>query len=164
MVNFRKMLDEFREKKRIKVQKEREQLCIDFFANEWKSIEYSKDDFEIPDMPNGIWVMCNNKGSNWLYQAYLFTRSLCSKQLRLKFGDFTKSYKEGEKLYRISDIPEDLWMSTDDFPRPTSPCWILCRYTDDHYEVVNYSKGIWVTELDFPVKPKAFFVLQYLID
>lgn len=63
--------------------------------------------------------------------------------------------------FEYSIIPEDLWMSTADFPRPTSPCWILCRYTDDHYEVVNYSKGIWVTKLDFPVKPNVFFVLQY---
>lgn len=159
---FRKMLNRLHEKRRIEAQKMREQMCIDFFANEWKSTEYSKDDFEIPDMPKGIWVMCKHKWDNWFYQAYLLTRTFCSKQLRLKKGDFTKSYKEGEKLYRISEIPESLWMNVDDFPRPTQPCWILCHYTDNYYEVVKYGEGEWITELYFPLKPKAFFVLQYI--
>lgn len=162
MVDFKKMLNRLHEKQRIEAQKKREQMCLVFFANEWKFTEHPLDDFAIPYMPKGIFVMRRQAESTWPYQSYLLNYSLCSERLQLNFGDFTKSYKEGEKLYRISEIPDSLWMNVDDFPRPTQPCWILCRYTDDYYEVVNYSEGAWITELYFPVKPKAFFVLQYI--
>lgn len=61
----------------------------------------------------------------------------------------------------IPKFPQHLWLTLDEYPRPTRPALLLCDY-GEHYEVIRYANNTWTTELDFPVKPKKYFVLKYL--
>lgn len=67
-----------------------------------------------------------------------------------------------EWLTSVVNFPEELWFSVEEYQRPTRPALLLCDYRIGHYEVVEYSNQTWTTELCFPVKPKRYFVLDFL--
>lgn len=80
----------------------------------------------------------------------------------LYYGEYRTSNKP--KWYiPIPKFPHYLWLDLDKYPRPIRPALLLCDY-GEHYEVVRYANNTWTTELDFPVKPKKYFVLKYLND
>lgn len=62
----------------------------------------------------------------------------------------------------VENFPDGLWLSVEDYPRPTCPALLLCDYGTGHYEVVEYANKIWTTELSFSVKPTRYFVLDFL--
>ena len=152
-----------REQKRISEQFALEKKCVEYFD---KSVPRWTGSLEeligSPPLPEkGIYLIGRFKKDTFSLQAVRLHRLYEGGRLVLSYGDY--SYRSPfEWLTSIKNIPEELWLSVEDYPRPTCPTLLLCDYGTGHYEVVEYAHKTWTTELCFPVKPTRYFVLDFL--
>lgn len=153
-----------KERKRISEQFALEKKCVEYFDKSvprWTgSLEELIGSTPLPE--KGIYLIGRFKKDTFSLQAVRLHRLYEGGRLVLSYGDY--SYRSPfEWLTSIKNIPEELWLSVEDYPRPTCPTLLLCDYGTGHYEVVEYAHKTWTTELCFPVKPTRYFVLDFLI-
>lgn len=153
-----------REQKRISEQFALEKKCVEYFdksAPRWTgSLEDLIGNTSLPQ--DGIYLLGKFEKESFPLQAVRLHRLFEGGRLVLSYGDY--SYRSPfEWLTSIKNIPEELWLSVEEYQRPTRPTLLLCEYDSGHYEVVEYADKTWVTELCFPVKPIRYFVLDFLI-
>ena len=165
MFSFKKYFDKKKEQKRIAQQRVLEKKCVDYFD---KSISRMTGSLEmlVGDMPlsvEGIYLLGKFINDSFPLQAVRLHCFYEGSRPVLSYGDCPKR-SPYEWLTAVENFPKELWLSVDDYPRPTCPALLLCDYGCGHYEVVEYENGTWVTQLCFPVKPTRYFVLDFLKD
>lgn len=165
MFSFKKYFDKKKEQKRIAQQHMLEKKCVDYFD---KSVSRMTGSLEmlVGDMPlsvEGIYLLGKFINDSFPLQAVRLHCLYEGSRPVLSYGDYPQrsSY---EWLTAVENFPKELWLSVDDYPRPTCPALLLCEYGSGHYEVVEYENDTWVTQLCFPVKPTRYFVLDFLKD
>lgn len=151
-----------KERKRISEQFALEKKCVEYFDKSvprWAgSLEELIGSTPLPE--KGIYLLGRFKKDTFPLQAVRLHLLYEGGRLVLSYGDY--SYRSPfEWLTSIKNIPEELWLSVEDYPRPTCPTLLLCDYGTGHYEVVEYAHKTWTTELCFPVKPTRYFVLDF---
>ena len=160
---FKKYFAKRREQKRIAQQYALEEKNVEYFktsVSRWTgSLEDLADNINLLD--KGVYMLGKFNKTSFPIQAVWLHRLWEGGKLMLSYGDYT--YRSPfEWLISIENLPEELWFSVEDYPRPTRPALLLCEYSSGHYEVVEYSNKTWVTEFCFPVKPIRYFVLDFL--
>lgn len=155
-------LEKRQEKKRMSKQYALEKACVDYFNN---GIPRMTGDIvelvnNIPVGMKGIPLLAKFGKGNFPIQAVKARTPFEDNEIRLYYGDYVYRHKP-EWVIQIKDFPSGMWLSVEDYPRPTRPALLLCDYGSDHYEVVEYENKVWVTELCFPVKPIRYFVLDF---
>ena len=116
----------------------------------------------IPIGWDGLPLLIKSDNNSYPLQAVKACISDAWDEIRLYYGDYPYLYTP-EWVMQIKDLPSGLWLSVEDYPRPTRPTLLLCDYKG-HYEVVEYAHKTWTTELCFPVKPTRYFVLDFLTE
>ena len=155
-------LEKRQEKERIKKQRVFEDACVEYFnrnITQIKDIDVLKDN--IPIGCNGLPLLVKSDSNSYPLQVVKAIIPFEDSDIRLYYGDYLYRHTP-EWVMQIKDFPLELWLSVEVFPRPTCPALLLCYYGAEHYEVVEYENNTWVTELCFPVKPKRYFVLDFL--
>ena len=157
--------EERKERKRISEQYALEKKCVEYFDKSvprWTgSLEELIGSTPLPEKE--IYLLGKFKKDSFPLQAVRLHRSWWNERLTLSYGDY--SYNSTyEWITSVENFPNELWFSTEDYPRPTRPTLLLCEYNSGHYEVVEYTDKTWVTELCFPVKPTRYFVLDFLAE
>ena len=155
--------EERKERKRISEQYALEKKCVEYFDKSvprWTgSLEELIGSTPLPEKE--IYLLGKFKKDSVPLQAVRLHRSWWNERLTLSYGDY--SYNSTyEWMTSVENFPNELWFSTEDYPRPTRPTLLLCDYGTGHYEVVGYAHKTWTTELCFPVKPTRYFVLDFL--
>lgn len=165
MFSFKKYFDKKKEQKRIAQQHVLEKKCVDYFD---KSVSRMTGSLEmlVGDMPlsvEGIYLLGKFINDSFPLQAVRLHCLYEGSRPVLSYGDYLQR-SPYEWLTAVENFPEELWLSVDDYPRPTCPALLLCEYGGGHYEVVEYENKTWTTQLCFPVKPTRYFVLNFLKD
>lgn len=160
---FKKYFAKRREQKRIAQQYALEKKNVEYFktsVSHWYgSLEDLADNINLPDQ--GVYLLGKFNKTSFPIQAVRLHRLLEDGKLALFYGDYT--YRSSfEWLIPVGNLPKELWLSGEEYLRPTRPALLLCEYGSGHYEVVKYSNKVWITELYFPVKPIRYFVLDFL--
>lgn len=149
------------EKKCMSKQYALEKACVDYFN---KCVPRVDDITELADnIPigmKGLPLLVKSDSNSYPLQAIKANIYFEDDNIQLSYGDYPYLYTP-EWVMQIKDFPSKLWLSVEEFPRPTCPALLLCDYGTGHYEVVEYANKTWVTELCFPVKPKRYFVLNF---
>lgn len=163
MEYFKKYFAKRREQKRIAQQYALEKKNVEYFKTSVSlrtgSLEDLTDNINLPD--KGVYMLGKFNKTSFPMQAVRLHRLWKGGKLVLSYGDYI--YRSPfEWLTSVENLPEELWFSVGDYQRPTRPALLLCEYGSGHYEVVEYSNKIWVTELCFQVKPTRYFVLDFL--
>lgn len=152
-----------KERKRISEQYALEKKCVEYFDKSvprWmESLERLMSGTPLPE--KGIYLLGKFKKDCFPLQAVRLHRSWWNERLMLSYGDYS-CHSTYEWMTSVENFPDGLWLSVEDYPRPTRPALLLCDYGTGHYEVVEYANKIWTTELSFPVKPTRYFVLDFL--
>ncbi len=157
-------LEKRQEKKRMAKQYAFEKVCVDYFNNCVPRVdEITELADDIPVGKKGIPLLAKFNKSSYPMQAVRACISFEDDKIRLYYGDYPYLHIP-EWVMQIKDFPSELWLSVEDYPRPTCPTLLLCEYDYGHYEVVEYADKTWVTELCFPVKPIRYFVLDFLTE
>ena len=163
MEYFKKYFAKRREQKRIAKQYELEKKSVEYFKTSiphwYGSLENLADNINLPD--KGVYMLGKFNKTSFSIQAVRLHRLWEGGKLVLSYGDYS-CRSPFEWLTSVENLPEELWFSVEDYQRPTRPALLLCEYNSGHYEVVEYSNKIWVTEFCFPVKPIRYFVLDFL--
>lgn len=165
-MKIKKVLKAYFEKRQKKelVKKQRifEDACVEYF-NKYitpvTNIEELKD--SIPIGRKGLPLLVKSDSNSYPLQAIKACILFEDDNIQLSYGDYPYLHIP-EWVMQIKDFPSSLWLSVEEFPRPTCPTLLLCDYGTGHYEVVEYANKTWVTELCFPAKPKRYFVLDFL--
>lgn len=164
MFSFKKYFDKKKEKKRIARQHVLEKSCVDYFN---KCVPHVDDLTKLVDnIPigwDGLPLLVKSDNKSYPLQAVKARIPHDWDEMRLYYGDYPYLYTP-EWVMQIKDFPSELWLSVEDYPRPTCPALLLCEYGSGHYEVVEYENKTWTTQLCFPVKPTRYFVLDFLKD
>ena len=165
MEYFKKFFAKRREQKRIAQQYALEKKNVEYFNSSvyrWtSSLEDLANNINLPD--KGVYMLGKFKKTSFPMQAVKLNRLWKGGKLVLSYGDYI--YRPPfEWLISIKNLPKELWFSVEEYQRPTRPALLLCDYSSEHYEVVEYSNKTWVTELSFPVKPIRYFVLDFLTE
>lgn len=159
---LKKYFKYLQDKKFIKKQNMLEKACVEYF-NKYitpvTNIEELRD--SIPIGMKGLPLLVRSDSASYPLQAIKAHIYFEDDNIQLSYGDFPYLHKL-ELIIPIERFPSSLWLSVDEFPRPTCPTLLLCDYGTGHYEVVEYENKTWVTELCFPVKPERYFVLNFL--
>lgn len=139
--------------------------CVDYFD---KSVSRMTGSLEmlVGDMPlsvEGIYLLGKFINDSFPLQAVRLHCLYEGSRPVLSYGDCPQR-SPYEWLTAVENFPKELWLSVDDYPRPTCPALLLCEYGGEHYEVVKYENKTWITQLCFPVKPTRYFVLNFLKD
>lgn len=154
-----------KERKRISKQYALEKKCVEYFDKSvprWTgSLEELIGSTPLPEKE--IYLLGKFKKDSFPLQAVRLHRSWWNERPMLSYGDYSY-HSTYEWLTSVENFPNELWLSTEDYPRPTRPTLLLCEYNSGHYEVVKYADKTWVTELCFPVKPTRYFVLDFLTE
>lgn len=157
--------EERKERKRISEQYALEKKCVEYFdksVSRWTgSLEELIGSSPLPK--KGIYLLGKFKNDSFPLQAVRLHRFGVDERLMLSYGDYS-CHSTYEWLTSVENFPNELWLSVEDYPRPTRPTLLLCEYNSGHYEVVEYADKTWVTELCFPVKPTRYFVLDFLTE
>ena len=149
------------EKKRMSKQYALEKECVDYFSNCVPRVDdITKLADNIPIGMKGLPLLVKSDSNSYPLQAIKARTPFEDNEIRLYYGDYVYRHKP-EWVMQIKDFPSGMWLSVEDYPRPTRPALLLCDYGSDHYEVVEYENKVWVTELCFPVKPIRYFVLDF---
>lgn len=164
MFSFKKYFDKKKEQKRIAQQHVLEKKCVDFFNNCVPHVDdLTKLVDNIPIGWDGLPLLVKSDSKSYPLQVVKARIPHDWDEMRLYYGDYPYLYTP-EWVMQIKDFPSELWLSVEDYPRPTCPALLLCGYGSGHYEVVEYENSTWVTQLCFPVKPTRYFVLDFLKD
>lgn len=151
-----------KERKRISKQYALEKKCVEYFDKSvprWTgSLEELIGSTPLPEKE--IYLLGKFKKDSFPLQAVRLHRSWWNERPMLSYGDYS-CHSTYEWLTSVENFPNELWLSAEDYPRPTRTTLLLCDYKG-HYEVVEYAHKTWVTELCFPVKPTRYFVLKFL--
>ena len=157
--------EEHKERKRISEQYALEKKCVEYFDKSvprWTgSLEELIGSTPLPEKE--IYLLGKFKKDSFPLQAVRLHRSWWNERPMLSYGDYS-CHSTYEWLTSVENFPNELWFSTEDYPRPTRPTLLLCEYNSEHYEVVKYAEKTWVTELCFPVKPTRYFILDFLTE
>ena len=158
-------LEKHREQKRISQQYILEKKCVDYFNKDMlRMTNFTRELVKTIDVKvNSIPIIAKFNKDKFSIQAVNVCKSFDNKDIELYYGQFLYS-KTPEWFALIKDLPEELWMSVEEYSRPTRPVLLLCDYDANHYEVVEYADKEWVTELCFPVQPTRYFVLEFLTE
>lgn len=159
---LKKYFKYLQDKKFIKKQNMLEKACVEYFNKHITpvtNIEELRD--SIPIGMKGLPLLVKSDSASYPLQAIKAHIYFEEDNIQLSYGDFPYLHKL-ELIIPIERFPSSLWLSIDEFPRPTCPTLLLCDYGTGHYEVVEYENKTWVTELCFPVKPERYFVLNFL--
>ena len=152
-----------KERKRISEQYVLEKKCVEYFdksvPRRTGSLEKLISNTPLPE--KGIYLLGKFNKDSFPLQAVRLHRSWWNERLMLSYGDYS-CHSTYEWLTSVENFPDGLWLSVEDYPRPTRPTLLLCDYGTGHYEVVGYAHKTWTTELCFPVKPTRYFVLDFL--
>lgn len=152
------------EEKRMSNQYALEKACVEYFN---KCVPRVDDITELADnIPigrKGLPLLVKSDSNSYPLQAVKACIPFEDGNIRLYYGDYTYLHTP-EWVMQIKDFPSKLWLSVEEFHRPTHPTLLLCDYGTRHYEVVEYENKTWVTELCFPAKPKRYFVLDFLTE
>ena len=152
------------EKRHMSKQFALEKVCVDYFN---KCVPRVDDITELADnIPigrKGLPLLIKSDNNSYPLQAVKARIPHEWNEMRLYYGDYPYLYTP-EWIMQIKDFPSELWLSVEDYPRPTCPTLLLCDYGTGHYEVVEYAHKTWTTELCFPVKPTHYFVLDFLTE
>lgn len=149
------------EKKCMSKQYALEKACVEYFNKHITpvtNIEELRD--SIPIGMKGLPLLVKSDSNSYPLQAIKAHIYFEDDNIQLSYGDFPYLHKL-ELIIPIERFPSSLWLSVEEFPRPTCPALLLCDYGTGHYEVVEYENKTWVTELCFPFKPKHYFVLNF---
>ena len=150
------------EKKCMSKQYALEKACVDYFN---KCVPRVDDITELADnIPigrKGLPLLVKSNSNSYPLQAVKACIPFEDDNIQLYYGYYPYLHTP-ERVMQIKDFPSSLWLSVEEFPRPTCPTLLLCDYGTGHYEVVEYANKTWVTELCFPAKPKRYFVLDFL--
>lgn len=150
------------EKKCMSKQYALEKACVDYFN---KCVPRVDDITELADnIPigrKGLPLLVKSNSNSYPLQAVKACIPFEDDNIQLYYGYYPYLHTP-ERVMQIKDFPSSLWLSVEEFPRPTCPTLLLCDYGTGHYEVVEYANKTWVTELCFSVKPKRYFVLDFL--
>ena len=150
-----------KERKRISEQYALEKACVDYFNKCVPRVDdFTKLVDNVPIGRDGLPLLIKSDNNSYPLQAIEARISDVWDEMRLYYGDYPYLYTP-EWVMQIKDFPSELWLSVEDYPRPTCTTLLLCDYKG-HYEVVEYAHKTWVTELCFPVKPTRYFVLKFL--
>lgn len=155
-------LEKRQEKERIKKQRVFEDACVEYFNKHITpvtNIEELRD--SIPIGMKGLPLLVKSDSNSYPLQAVKACIPFEDDNIQLYYGYYPYLHTP-ERVMQIKDFPSSLWLSVEEFPRPTCPTLLLCDYGTGHYEVVEYANKTWVTELCFPAKPKRYFVLDFL--
>lgn len=153
-----------KERKRISEQYALEKACVDYFNNCVPRVDdFTKLVDNVPIGWDGLPLLIKSDNNSYPLQAVKARILDVWDEMRLYYGDYPYLYTP-EWVMQIKDFPSELWLSVEDYPRPTRPALLLCDYGTGHYEVVEYAHKIWTTELCFPVKPTRYFVLDFLTE
>ena len=155
-------LEKRQEKKRMSKQYALEKACVDYFSNCVLCVDdITKLADNIPIGMKGLPLLVKSDSNSYPLQAIKACIPFEDNEIQLYYGDYIYRHKP-EWVIQIKDFPSGMWLSVEDYPRPTRPALLLCDYGSGHYEVVEYENKVWVTELCFPVKPIRYFVLDFL--
>ena len=164
-MRIKKVLKAYFEKRQKKelVKKQRifEDACVEYFNKHITpvtNIEELRD--SIPIGMKGLPLLVKSDSDSYPLQAIKAHIYFEEDNIQLSYGDFPYLHKL-ELIIPIKWFLSSLWLSVEEFPRPTCPALLLCDYGTGHYEVVEYKNKTWVTELCFPVKPERYFVLSF---
>lgn len=150
------------EKKRMSKQYALEKACVDYFNKCVPRVDdITKLVDNIPIGTKGLPLLVKSDSNSYPLQAVKARIPFEDNEIQLYYGDYVYLHKP-EWVMQIKDFPSGMWLSVEDYPRPTRPALLLCEYSSGHYEVVEYSNKTWVTEFCFPVKPIRYFVLDFL--
>ena len=153
-----------KERKRISEQYALEKACVDYFNNCVPHVDdLTKLVDNIPIGWDGLPLLVKSDNKSYPLQVVKACIPHDWDEMRLYYGDYPYLYTP-EWVMQIKDFPSELWLSVEDYPRPTCPALLLCDYGTGHYEVAEYAHKIWTTELCFPVKPTRYFVLDFLTE
>lgn len=153
-------LEKRQEEKRMAKQYALEKACVDYFNN-CVPLSITKLADNIPIGRKGLPLLIKCDSNSYPLQAVEACIPFEGGNIRLYYGDYFYLYTP-EWVMQIKDFPSGMWFSVEEFHRPTRPALLLCDYGTGHYEVVEYENKTWTTELCFPVKPKRYFVLDFL--
>lgn len=163
MEYFKKYFAKRQEQKRIAQQYALEKKNVEYFktsvSRRTGCLEDLADNINLPD--KGVYMLGKFNKTSFPMQAVRLHRLWEGGKLVLSYGDYTY-HSPFEWLISVENLPEELWFSVEVYQRPTRPALLLCGYDLGHYEVVEYSNKIWVTELCFPISPIRYFVLDFL--
>ena len=155
-------LEKRQEKKRMSKQYALEKACVDYFNNCVLRVDdITKLVDNIPIGMKGLPLLVKSDSNSYPLQAIKACIPFEDNEIQLYYGDYVYRHKP-EWVIQIKDFPSGMWLSVEDYPRPTRPALLLCEYGSGHYEVVEYENKTWTTELCFPVKPIRYFVLDFL--
>lgn len=155
-------LEKRQEKKRMSKQYALEKACVDYFSNCVLRVDdITKLVDNIPIGTKGLPLLVKSDSNSYPLQVIKACIPFEDNEIQLYYGDYVYRHKP-EWVIQIKDFPSGMWLSVEDYPRPTRPALLLCDYGSDHYEVVEYENKVWVTELSFPAKPTRYFVLDFL--
>ena len=150
------------EKKRMSKQCTLEKACVDYFNKCVPRVDdITKLVDNIPIGTKGLPLLVKSDSNSCPLQAIKACTPFEDNEIQLYYGDYVYLHKP-EWVMQIKDFPSGMWLSVEDYPRPTRPALLLCEYGSGHHEVVEYENKTWVTELCFPVKPIRYFVLDFL--
>lgn len=155
-------LEKRQEKKRMSKQYTLEKACVDYFNKCVPRVDdITKLVDNIPIGMKGLPLLVKSDSNSYPLQAIKACTPFEDNEIQLYYGDYVYLHKP-EWVMQIKDFPSGMWLSVEDYPRPTRPALLLCEYSSGHYEVVEYSNKTWVTEFCFPVKPIRYFILDFL--
>ena len=155
-------LEKRQEKKRMSKQCTLEKACVDYFNKCVPRVDdITKLADNIPIGTKGLPLLVKSDSNSCPLQAIKACTPFEDNEIQLYYGDYVYLHKP-EWVMQIKDFPSGMWLSVEDYPRPTRPALLLCEYGSGHHEVVEYENKTWVTELCFPVKPIRYFVLDFL--
>lgn len=150
------------EKKRMSKQYALEKACVEYFNNCVPRVDDITELADnIPIGRKGLHLLVKSDSNSYPLQAVRACIPFEDGNIRLYYGDYPYLHIS-EWVMQIKDFPSKLWLSVEEFHRPTCPALLLCDYGTGYYEVVEYENKTWVTELCFPVNPKRYFVLDFL--
>ena len=158
-------LEKRQEKKRVSKQYALEKACVDYFNKcvprmTGNIVELADD---IPIGMKGLPLLVKSDSNSYPLQAVKARIPFEDNEIQLYYGDYVYLHKP-EWVMQIKDFPSGMWLSVEDYPRPTRPALLLCEYGSGHYEVAEYEYKTWTTELCFPVRPIRYFVLDFLTE
>lgn len=157
-------LEKRQEKKRMSKQYTLEKACVDYFNKCVPRVDdITKLVDNIPIGTKGLPLLVKSDSNSYPLQAVKARIPFEDNEIQLCYGDYVYLHKP-EWVMQIKDFPSGMWLSVEDYPRPTRPALLLCEYSSGCYEVAEYENKTWTTELCFPVKPIRYFVLDFLAE
>ena len=125
-------LEKRQEKKRMANQYALEKACVDYFNNgiprmTGDIVELTDD---LPVEMKGIPLLAKFSKSSYPMQAVMARAPFEGAEIQLYYGSYPYRCNP-DWFVRIKDFPPELWLSVEDYPRPTRPALLLCEYSLD---------------------------------